>query len=68
LYCIAKALMNAKIGDLKHGFSFAGSNAYRIENIISVKELIESLKREFENACIQFNQLLEPALMPLIVR
>jgi len=68
LYCIAKALMNAKIGDLAQGFSFAGSNAYRIENIISVKELIESLKNEFENACIQFNKLLEPALIPVKVR
>ena len=68
LYCIAKALMNAKIGDLTQGFSFAGSNAYRIDNIVSVKELIESLKREFENACIQFNQLLEPALVPIIIR
>lgn len=62
LYCIAKALMNAKVGDLKHGFSFAGSNAYRIDNIISVKELIDSLKKEFENACIKFNEMLIPDL------
>ena len=62
LYCIAKALMNAKIGNLTNGFSFAGSNAYRIDNIISVKELIDTLKKEFENACIQFNNLLVPEL------
>ena len=49
LYCIADALMRAKIGDLTNGFSFAGVNAYRIEKIISVKELIESLRVEFEN-------------------
>ncbi|MDP8226624.1 MAG: nitronate monooxygenase [Candidatus Celaenobacter polaris] len=68
LYCIAKALMKAKIGNLTNGFSFAGSNAYRIQNIISVKELIESLKNEFENACLQFNKLLEPGLVPIIIR
>jgi len=50
LYCIADALMKAKIGDLTNGFSFAGINAYRIERIISVKELIESLRIEFEEA------------------
>jgi len=45
--------MKAQIGNLTNGFSFAGSNAYKIENIISVKELIESLKREFEIAYLE---------------
>ncbi len=48
LYCIADALMKAKIGDLANGFSFAGANAYRIKKIVSVKELMESLRNEFE--------------------
>lgn len=48
LYCIANALMKAKIGELKNGFSFAGANAWRVEKIISVKELMDSLVREFE--------------------
>ncbi len=50
LYCIADALMKAKIGNLTNGFSFAGANAYRIKQIVSVKELMESLRVEFEEA------------------
>ncbi|MDO9577280.1 MAG: nitronate monooxygenase [Candidatus Cloacimonadales bacterium] len=50
LYCIANALMKAKIGELKNGFSFAGANAWRVDKIISVKELMDSLVREFEQA------------------
>ena len=46
-YCIAIALANARRGKFKHGFAFAGKNAYRINEIISVKELMESLKAEF---------------------
>ena len=46
-YCIALALVNARDGRLKNGFAFAGSNAYRIDKIISVKELIDSLKEEY---------------------
>jgi len=49
-YCIALALGNARKGRFKHGFAFAGLNAYRIDKIISVKELINSLKREFSLA------------------
>ena len=50
LYCIADALMKAKIGNLTNGFSFAGANAYRIKQIVSVKELMDSLRVEFEEA------------------
>ena len=46
-YCIALALMQAKKGNLKRGFVFSGQNAYRVDRIVSVKELIESLKQEF---------------------
>ena len=46
-YCIAMALGNARKGKLKHGFAFAGKNAYRIEKIVSVKELMNSLTKEF---------------------
>lgn len=49
-FCIALALGNARKGKFKHGFAFAGKNAYRVEKIISVKELINSLKREFSLA------------------
>lgn len=47
-YCIALALINAKKGKLKNGFAFAGENAYRADKIISVKELVSSLVKEYE--------------------
>ena len=46
-YCIARALTNAKKGNLDEGFAFSGANAYRVEQIISVKELIETLAAEY---------------------
>lgn len=49
-YCIAIALANACKGRLKHGFAFAGKNAYRIQEIVSVKALLVSLQREFSLA------------------
>ncbi len=49
-YCICAALTNAKQGQLDNGFAFAGANAYRVDTIISVKELIETLLMEYENA------------------
>ena len=49
-YCIANALVNAYKGKLKHGFAFAGANAYLVDKIVSVKELINSLKEEYELA------------------
>ncbi|MDH4210867.1 MAG: nitronate monooxygenase [candidate division WOR-3 bacterium] len=52
-YCIAHALTNAKKGKLKSGFAFAGSNAFRVDKIISVKELIATLLMEYKTAaCI----------------
>jgi NAD(P)H-dependent flavin oxidoreductase YrpB (nitropropane dioxygenase family) len=50
-YCIAAALTNAKKGFLDKGFAFAGSNVYRVDKIVSVKELIKSLIREYNDAC-----------------
>lgn len=47
-YCIAQALVNAYRGKLKHGFAFAGANAYLVDKIISVKELMGDLKSEYE--------------------
>lgn len=46
-YCIAIALGNARKGRLKNGFAFAGQNAYRIGEIVSVKELMDSLISEY---------------------
>ena len=50
-YCIAKALTSAKLGDLRNGFAFAGANAYLVDRITSVRELVASLIEEFEAAC-----------------
>ncbi len=46
-YCIGRALTNAKKGDMEDGFAFAGANTYRVDKIISVKELIETLIEEY---------------------
>ena len=40
--------MNAYRGKLKNGFAFAGANAYLVDKIVTVKELMNSLKDEFE--------------------
>lgn len=58
LYCIADALMKAKIGELKNGFSFAGTNAWRVDKIITVKELMDSLVQEFEKAVQKYKPVL----------
>ncbi|MGD8846614.1 MAG: nitronate monooxygenase [Desulfobacteraceae bacterium] len=42
-YCIAMALGSAQRGRLKTGFAFAGENVFRVDKIVSVKELIKSL-------------------------
>jgi len=47
-YCIANALVSALRGDLANGFAFAGANAWRVDRIITVNELIASLVDEFE--------------------
>lgn len=49
-YCIAQALMNAMRGNLKGGFAFCGENVFRINKIVSVRELIDSLQKEFDDA------------------
>jgi nitronate monooxygenase len=49
-YCIAQALINAKKGRLNKGFAFAGQNAFRVREIISVKALFAILLDEFKVA------------------
>jgi len=46
-YCISIALNNARKGNFRYGFAFAGSNAYKINRIISVKELLKDLTKEY---------------------
>jgi nitronate monooxygenase len=47
-YCIYSALYNAKLGNLEKGFAFAGYNAYKVDKIISVKQLIDELLDEYQ--------------------
>jgi nitronate monooxygenase len=47
-YCIAQALLNAWAGDVDHGLIFCGQNAYRVNKIVTVKELMAELRAELE--------------------
>ncbi len=47
-YCIAQALANAYQGDMDGGLVFCGQNAYRVNEIVSVKELIAELRAGIE--------------------
>ncbi len=48
-YCIMLALYNAFRGRMEHGYAFCGTNAWRSDKIVSVKELVLSIKKEFED-------------------
>lgn len=47
-YCISKALINAVKGNIDEGLIFTGSSAYKLQCIVSVKELIDELVSEAE--------------------
>jgi nitronate monooxygenase len=49
-YCIITALVNALKGNFEHGFAFAGSNAFRATKISSVKEVFQSLLKEYRES------------------
>ena len=49
-YCIAKVLANSAQGKLDESFAFAGSNAYKCNEIIPVKALVEKLSQELASA------------------
>ena len=49
-YCIAQALINAMKGNLERGFAFCGANVSRVNKITSVRELMDSLQHEFDDA------------------
>lgn len=46
-YCIMSALYQAFKGNFTLGYAFAGSNAYKAQDITSVKETISSLMTEY---------------------
>ena len=49
-YCIALALNNAQHGRLDDGFAFMGANAWRVNKIVPVQELMTSLQEEYAAA------------------
>ncbi|SHK34651.1 NAD(P)H-dependent flavin oxidoreductase [Tepidibacter formicigenes] len=49
-YCITEALIDAVKGDVDNGLIFSGSNAYKLDEIISVKELMSKLLSEAQLA------------------
>jgi len=49
-YCIALALLKSYFGDVDNGLIFCGQNAYRVDKITTVKELIQELLSELEEA------------------
>ena len=58
-YCIMLALFNAYKGKMENGYAFAGSNAWRVDRIMSVNELINTLVEEFEEKAKELNQVFE---------
>ncbi|MCD8176364.1 MAG: nitronate monooxygenase [Tannerellaceae bacterium] len=49
-YCIVTALYNAFKGNFENGYAFAGSNAFKADRIMSVKETIGELIDEWRSA------------------
>ncbi|SFH91503.1 NAD(P)H-dependent flavin oxidoreductase YrpB, nitropropane dioxygenase family [Tindallia magadiensis] len=49
-YCITEALIRSVTGSVSEGLIFAGKNAYRINKIVSVQELMNELVKETEAA------------------
>jgi len=49
-YCIIIALINALKGNFENGYAFAGSNAFRATRISSVKEVFQSLLKEYRES------------------
>ncbi|TVQ39457.1 MAG: nitronate monooxygenase [Spirochaetaceae bacterium] len=46
-YCISIALNNARKGNLRHGFVFAGANAFRVDKIVTADTLVSELAQAF---------------------
>jgi nitronate monooxygenase len=52
-YCISAALDNARQGLLDQGFAFCGANAHRVDQIVTVPALVNSLRHEYEAALVK---------------
>lgn len=47
-YCITNALIEAVKGNYEEGLFFCGSNGYKLDKIVPVRELIEELMKDIE--------------------
>ncbi len=47
-FCLAEALINAKTGNMDEGLILAGPNAWKVDQIVSVNELMSELVNEFQ--------------------
>ena len=53
-YCISSALINAMKGNLDKGFVFCGSNVGKVKSIMSVHDLMATLRREYDDFMSSF--------------
>lgn len=49
-YCITNALIRAAQGDYENGLHFCGSNAWKINKLVHVKELINDIMKDWRNS------------------
>ncbi len=49
-YCISNALINAQRGTLEEGLIFCGANVWRVDEIVSVQELMDELVEGYREA------------------
>jgi len=54
-YCIIASLTSALKGNFRNGYAFAGSNVWRNDRILSVKDLFSSLVKEFNEYKAKLN-------------
>lgn len=52
-YCIIASLTSALRGNFNRGYAFAGSNVWKTDKIISVKELMTTINQEYHEAVEQ---------------
>ncbi|PXF56589.1 MAG: nitronate monooxygenase [Deltaproteobacteria bacterium] len=52
-YCIGMALINAQRGNIKSGFVFCGSNVWRVNKIVSVRELMDELVQGYTETAMK---------------
>lgn len=48
-YCIIASLTSALRGNFRRGYAFAGSNVWRTNKIVSVKELMDTIQLEYQS-------------------